>query len=106
MGLLGYNRVIEYNKRGEVRNYPDFIFPLFSHIAFRLKNAYNKAMGEKNELDAVVEMLAQWVIVMKIRNAVNYTDINRPAENLVLHLLNTAYYYYPKNLKQWIIKFF
>lgn len=55
-------------------------------------------MNEKNELDAVVVMLTQWVTAVKLRNAVNYTDINRLAENLVLRLLNTAYDYNLKNL--------
>ncbi len=55
-------------------------------------------MREKNELDAVVEMLTQWVTAVKLRNAVNYTDINRTAENLALRLLNTAYDYNLKNL--------
>lgn len=55
-------------------------------------------MGEKNELDAVVEMLTQWVTAVKLRNALNYTDINRTAENLALRLLNTAYDYNLKNL--------
>jgi len=55
-------------------------------------------MGEKNELDVVVEMLTQWVTAVKLRNAVNYTDINRTAENLALRLLNTAYDYNLKNL--------
>ena len=50
-------------------------------------------MREKNELDAVVEMLTQWVTAVKLRNALNYTDINRTAENLALRLLNTAYEY-------------
>ena len=59
---------------------------------------YNKAMGEKNELDAVVEMLTQWVTAVKMRNAVNYTDINRIGENLALRLLNTAYDHNLKNL--------
>jgi len=55
-------------------------------------------MGEKNELDTVVEMLTQWVTAVKLRNALNYTDINRTAENLALRLLNTAYNYNLKNL--------
>jgi hypothetical protein len=55
-------------------------------------------MGEKNELDAVVEMLTQWVTAVKLRNALNYTDINRTAENLALRLLNMAYDYNLKNL--------
>lgn len=75
-----------------------FNFPLFSYIASRFKIAYDNAMREKNELNAVVEMLTQWVTAVKLRNAVNYTDINRTAENLVLRLLNTAYDYNLKNL--------
>ncbi len=49
-------------------------------------------------MDAVVEMLTQWVTAVKLRNAVNYTDINRTAENLTLRLLNTAYDYNLENL--------
>ena len=45
-----------------------------------------------------MEMLTQWVTAVKLRNAVNYTDINRTAENLALRLLNTAYDYNLKNL--------
>lgn len=59
---------------------------------------YDKAMGEKNELNAVVEMLTQWVTAVKLRNALNYTDINRTAEDLALRLLNAAYDYNLKNL--------
>jgi hypothetical protein len=55
-------------------------------------------MGEKNELDAVVEMLTQWVTAVILRNALNYMDINRTAENLVLRLLNTLYDYNLENL--------
>jgi WD40 repeat protein len=73
-------------------------FPRLSCIARRLKIVYNKTMGEKNELDAVVEMLTQWVTAVKLRNALNYTDINRTAENLTLRLLNMAYDYNLKNL--------
>jgi len=49
-------------------------------------------------LDTMVEMLTQWVTAVKLRNAVNYTDINRIAENLALRLLNTVYNYNLENL--------
>lgn len=57
-------------------------------------------MGELNDIQRVADLLSWWKAQIHTRNAVDFFDINRVAENISAKLLNLVYNWNLKNLNE------